>query len=78
MGVDAFFKKVETVGRRVRWFINPIDVQFLPHLALGRGGFGIAAAGAYFRSQVLRGSLNELQSLRLGRHPGILVLTVQW
>ena len=52
LGVDAFFKKVETVGRRERWFISPDDVQLLPHLVLGRGGFGIAAAGAYFRSQV--------------------------
>ena len=62
LGVDAFFKKVETVGRRVRWFISPIDVQFLPHLARGRGGFGITAAGAYFRSQVAVKIVSKISS----------------
>ena len=97
MDMETFrrlLQKDETVGRRERWFISPNDVQLLPHLVLGRGGFGIAVAGAYFGSQVavkiasrfrrdvnlqeLSDSLNELQILRLGRHPDILVFTVQW
>jgi len=75
---------VAEIGRAEQWLVRDEELQLIPSLLLGRGGFGVVVAGLLFSSPVavklafraeggrsLASLGNELRVLRKLRHPNL-------
>eukprot|EP00419_Tripos_fusus_P085853 CAMPEP_0172844246 /NCGR_PEP_ID=MMETSP1075-20121228/32057_1 /TAXON_ID=2916 /ORGANISM="Ceratium fusus, Strain PA161109" /LENGTH=171 /DNA_ID=CAMNT_0013688643 /DNA_START=310 /DNA_END=822 /DNA_ORIENTATION=- len=89
MDLARAFARIAKVGRREHWLINPQELQLIPNVKLGEGGFGTVLKGVFHGSVVavkvfvadsmnvgsqLASLSNELRIMRQLRHPNVVGL----